>query len=193
MSATEQQRDWISESAPTGGLLFSTPTLTPGYLAANRLSADFPKRFWSKVCETDCCWIWQGSKIDDSYGQCARGKPFAGMVSAHVASWILHRGPVPKGLCVLHNCPNGDCPGCVNPSHLWTGTRAANMRDKASKGRSTKGWPGESHKLSAELAMQIRDLARHRIFPQKQIASEYAVSKETVKQIVRGETWRTTA
>lgn len=193
MSATEQQRDWIAESVPTGGLLFSTPTLTPGYLAANRLSVDFPKRFWSKVCRTNSCWLWQATKIDGLYGQIAQGAPFFGMITAHKASWILHRGSIPKALNVLHDCPGGDSPACVNPAHLWLGTHAQNMRDKASKGRSTKGWQGESHKLSAELAMQIRDLARHRIFPQKQIASEYAVSKETVKQIVRGETWRTTA
>ena len=39
---------------------------------------------------------------------------------------------------VLHNCPCGDNPACVNVEHLWLGTAAQNMRDMALKGRGTK-------------------------------------------------------
>jgi hypothetical protein len=154
---------------------------------------DFPKRFRAKIQkgEDGECWLWTGGKVDGAYGQCTRGAPFRGMVLAHRAAWILSRGPIPEGLDALHNCPGGDCPGCVDPAHLWLGCHGENMRDKIGKGRTTAGLRGVSHKLSAELAMQIGDLAKHRIFPRAQIASEYAVSKECVKQIVRGETWRT--
>ena len=185
--STDHQRSWIPENAiPAGGLLFSTPRLTAQYLASNKLNADFPRRFRAKVQRTEGgCWLWMGTKVDGAYGQIARGKPFAGMVLAHVASWILHRGPVPAGLCVLHNCPGGDCPACVNPAHLWRGTHVQNMCDKVAKGRTTAGLRGVSHKLSPQLVMQIGDLAAHRIFPQRQIASSYGISKERVKQIRR--------
>src|SRR5258708_16271 len=172
-----------------GGELSTGPLVTSGYLASNGLSVDFPKRFRAKVQKSDGgCWLWTASRINGAYGQVSRGSPFKGMVSAHVASWLLHRGPIPDGLCVLHNCPSGDNTGCVNPGHLWLGTARDNMRDKISKGRTTGGLRGVSRKLSGELAGQIRDLARHRIFTLAGIAAEYPVSTKTIKQTLRGET-----
>lgn len=116
------QRDFFRER----GDFTTPPLLTTAYLAANKLSADFPRRFRAKVEKQDGCWLWTASALNDGYGQIARGAPFRGMVSAHVASWILHRGPIPPGLNVLHNCPGGDCCGCVNPAHLWLGCHAEN-------------------------------------------------------------------
>jgi hypothetical protein len=59
---------------------------------------------------------------------------------------------------VLHNCPGGDDPCCVKPSHLWTGTQAENMRDKARKGRSTRSWWGERYfRRLPNAAAQIPD------------------------------------
>jgi hypothetical protein len=171
---------WLPRREPA---IPPAPILTKEYLAANRLGVGFPKRWRARVQKTESgCWLWQASRIDGQYGQIFRGAPFTGMVSAHVASWTLFRGPVPAGLCVLHQCDN---PPCCNPSHLFLGTRADNNRDKASKGRSTKGQLGVSHKLSPESIMEVGDLTRHRIFPQEQIASEYGITKERVKQIKR--------
>lgn len=54
------------------------------------------------------------------------------LVDTHVLSYELFVGRKPQGHHVLHHCDN---PSCWEPSHLWTGTVADNMRDKMNKGR----------------------------------------------------------
>jgi hypothetical protein len=178
------QRDFFRER----GEFTIPPLLTSAYLHSNKLSVNFPMRFRRKITKTEAgCWLWAGTKLSDGYGLITRGAPFKGQITAHRAAWILSRGPIPAGLDVLHNCPGGDCPGCVNPAHLWLGSHADNMRDKIAKRRTTRGVLGVSHKLSDELAGQILDLARHRIFPQAQIAADYGISVERLKQLRREE------
>jgi len=57
-------------------------------------------------------------------------------VLAHRHAWELANGLVPEGLCVLHRCDN---PPCINPDHLFLGTRADNNADRDAKGRSKRG------------------------------------------------------
>ncbi len=46
---------------------------------------------------------------------------------------------------MLHNCPGGDNPSCINPAHLWLGTEADNNADCAAKGRKPHGKTHHSH------------------------------------------------
>lgn len=77
----------------------------------------------------DGCWEWQSGRVPDGYGDLSvDGKHY----SAHRLAWELWNGAVPAGLCVLHTCDN---PPCVNPAHLWLGTKSDNLQDAYDKGR----------------------------------------------------------
>lgn len=77
------------------------------------------------------CWLWLGAvcKGNAGYGQMRwKGKT----QSAHCVSFEIHKGEIPYGLDVCHTC---DVPCCVNPEHLFSGTRSENMIDCVKKGR----------------------------------------------------------
>lgn len=92
-------------------------------------------RFWGKVNRQGPaeCWPWIGAARPAGYGVFwARGR----FLSAHLVAWQLARSldpaPMPKGIEACHRCDN---PRCVNPSHIFVGTKSDNMRDMISKGR----------------------------------------------------------
>lgn len=92
-------------------------------------------RFWSKVDNSggnDACWIWTASRNNKGYGEFwLDGR----MRKANRIAWLFFHAWLPDDLDVLHNCPGGDNPACVNPSHLWLGTHQDNMDDRNRKGR----------------------------------------------------------
>lgn len=78
------------------------------------------------------CWLWSGKSDTHGYGRAS----FQGsMWSVHRLSYSLNRGD-PGSLHVCHRC---DTPACVNPQHLFLGTRSDNMRDMTVKGRGRPG------------------------------------------------------
>jgi hypothetical protein len=74
-------------------------------------------------------WEWIGGQIDDYGGFWHNGK----CELAHRVSYELYKGPVPEGLCVLHTC---DRPLCVNPEHLYAGTKLDNSKDMIDRNRN---------------------------------------------------------
>lgn len=138
--------------------------------------------FWKKVSGADNsekCWLWTGAN-SRGYGQIGVGG--GKLAYAHRFSWQIHRGPVPSGMCVCHSCDN---PLCVNPSHLFLGTHADNMRDMGAKGRARctrrKLSDGDVHRI---VALRIRGVS------QKEIAAEYGVLPAAISKVVNGKTRR---
>lgn len=86
-------------------------------------------RFWSKVDKAGDCWVWTASLVTGGYGCVTlRSKTF----TTHRISYLIHNGPIPEGVCVLHKCDNRRC---VNPDHFFTGSKGDNNTDTARKQR----------------------------------------------------------
>jgi DNA-binding XRE family transcriptional regulator len=127
--------------------------------------------------EEDGCWEWTGACNRGGYG----GLSFAGVW------WYVHRLiavlflglDAASGLYVLHTC---DRPQCCNPSHLRLGSHADNMADASAKGRLSK-------KLTPGEVIEIRRL-RAEGHTQQDLADRFGVSRMTIRQIERRETWR---
>lgn len=92
------------------------------------------ERFWPKVDKSNPngCWIWKGS-FHHGYGSF---KFHGQSTNAHRVAWILTHGPIEDSTDVCHNCPSGDNRKCVNPDHMFLGTRSENTKDLWKKGRA---------------------------------------------------------
>jgi hypothetical protein len=145
------------------------------------------KRFDNYVVKNgDFCWDWIGGKFTKGYG-CMRF-PTKAMYS-HRISWIIYNGPIPEGLHVLHTC---DVKECTNPKHLFLGTNADNMRDKAKKGRASRllGSKCPRAVLNEKKVGEIKTLLKKGM-RLALIASNYKVSSTTIDCIKYGRTWKT--
>ena len=147
--------------------------------------------FWEKVQKDESCWLWTGGTNACGYGTIGvKGR----CQLAHRVSWELHNGPVPDGMCVLHNCPGGDNPACVNPAHLWLGTHHENMLDRGAKGRDggplRRGELNANAKLTAEDVLEIREQFARGIKDYKGTAERYRVSPGLIYAVVQRRAWK---
>ena len=135
------------------------------------------QRFVEKIhaCrDGDLCWLWIGAKKPSGYGNFYMLGRYE---TAHRASWLLFKGPIPAGRYVMHKCDN---PPCVNPAHLSVGTPKANQDDCRAKGRTRK-----RTYISDEHCLEIIDLRRSGV-PLKRLAETYLCSEAQVSLIARG-------
>jgi hypothetical protein len=125
------------------------------------------------------CWEWNGAKDVYGYGQMSvnRGRPWKAYRIAYEA-WVK----VPAdNVDICHTCDN---PPCINPAHLFEGSRLVNITDMVNKKRIANG-ERKPHKLTD---VQIDEIRAHYAtggFMQKELAARYGVTSSHICNIVR--------
>jgi HNH endonuclease len=165
-------------------------------------TSDFIARFWSHVTKTESCWLWGAYRTKTGYGTITYEKQ---SLLTHRVAWELLCGPIPKGLLVCHNCPNGDNPSCCNPEHLFLGSYKDNMVDAAQKGRMASGnrngtrlYPeriarGEqinTAKLTERDVVEIRRLSSEEHLSARVLGRMFNISGVMVGKIVSRVSWK---
>lgn len=109
-----------------------------------RSSLSETERFWSKVNQTESCWLWTGT-ITHGYGRFWSTSEQR-EVSAHRRSFELARSEIPEGMQIDHICRNR---ACVRPDHLRVVTNKQNCENLGARRGSRSGvrgvvWHGQS-------------------------------------------------
>ena len=137
------------------------------------------------------CWEWNGCKRG-GYGRTTAGSRRDGTrrtVSAHRLSYELHNGTIPDGYEVCHKCDN---PSCINPDHLFIGTRQDNINDRERKGRNVV-FVGEEQARAKLTKKAVKDARWERAYKGisfQRLAEKYGVSKRTMQNAIKGVTWK---
>jgi|CXWL01.1.fsa_nt_gi hypothetical protein len=149
-------------------------------------------RFYANVTIRNAkyCWEWNGTINNYGYGVMYQYR--AKRILAHRMSWIIYKGEIPDDKCILHKCDNRRC---VNPDHLFLGSRDDNNKDMVSKGRHnpygsrTGKTAGEQHggsKLTEKDVKMIRNSDQSG----SELARQLGVSKTTICDIKKRRIWR---
>lgn len=129
----------------------------------------------------DGCWLWTGATFGkDGYGAIGVGGKTIG---AHSYSYIIHKGPVPRGMHVCHSC---DVRSCVNPDHLFLGTPKDNFDDMVVKGRFNVA-VGDKNGHTKVKDADIPEIFRlAETMSQSEIAKRFGISQPHVSGILSG-------
>lgn len=126
------------------------------------------------------CWEWKSKQYGTIW---FRGRFW----SAHRAAHRIFLGEIPEGMHVCHRCDNKRC---INPEHLYPGTRKQNMQDAVARNRLPRG---ERHYRATLNDMQVRVIRRldkHGYGSQREIGRLFSVSSPAVSAIVRRVNWK---
>lgn len=130
------------------------------------------------------CIIWTGPLTAYGYGNAKRGTANG----AHRVAYEQAFGPIPAGMHICHKC---DVRSCINPDHLFCGTPADNMADKARKGRVIPmlGETNGTAKLTTDDVVRIKQM--HAAGASMiSIGKLFKVSDTCAYNICHGRSWR---
>lgn len=142
------------------------------------MSKSLANRFWKKVEITNLvdCWHWTASTNSLGYGRIKvnRKNQYATRIA-----WMLTYGDIPENQCVCHKCDN---PICVNPNHLFLGTKHENLIDMVRKGRAGRI-------LTKEQVLSMRSLHSDGISC-KALSYQFNTEISHIYRIIKKERWK---
>jgi hypothetical protein len=127
------------------------------------------------------CVLWMRMADRRGYGRInIDNTPFL----AHRASWMVSRSYVSSEHLICHKC---DTPSCINPDHLFVGSRRDNIADMDAKGRrkAARGEKAGRAKLTEKQVLSIFDDTRSN----KELGAIYGVLPDHIRLIKQGVTW----
>lgn len=145
------------------------------------------ERFWSKVDRSggpDACWPWTASLDGRGYGQFGIGHDR--MFRAHRMAVEMDGRPVSPGDVVCHHCDNKRC---VNPSHLYVGTKRTNTDDAMRRGQTARGERSGPAKLTSAEVSEVKARVAYG-WSQSMVAMMFGICQQSVSDIVRGVNWK---
>jgi hypothetical protein len=139
------------------------------------------------------CLVWVGRRHKDGYAVVSYGRE----VPVHRVACEVKNG-LPHGTSVIacHKCDNASC---VNPDHLYWGSRRDNSRDFIERDgkslarlkRQGKEQSCERHPMAKlkneDVKLILRVVGK---IPRREIAQLFDVSIGTINLIATGKTWR---
>jgi len=129
------------------------------------------------------CWEFTGGRTGSGYGAIYVGN--GKCRSAHVVSYEITKGNIPKGMIVCHTCDNKIC---CNPDHLFLGTHQDNKDDEIAKGRHIRGERQGNHKLTESNVHVVREMIE-RGYTLASIGRKFNVTSEAIRLIKSGANW----
>lgn len=138
---------------------------------------DSIERFMRKVEKRESgCWEWTGCIQSNGYGRVTVNRVTD---YAHRYSYRMHVSEIASGMDICHRCDNRRC---VNPSHLFQGTRKENMQDAVMKNRQASGSRLPNAKIFGEIKQKILDMAIAGI-KYREIADRFGITPQQAGKV----------
>lgn len=146
-------------------------------IPASMLDPYHQGRFWQYVIRLSQleCWLWVGA-CHNARIPCFRIERVT--IQSSRISWYLHTGKDPGEQLILHSCPNGDNPLCMNPNHLRPGNYSNNKQDAWNRGHT------HEYKISDIDVEHLRRLWATGKYTQQQLANIFNITPQHVSDLV---------
>ena len=131
------------------------------------------------------CWIWTRSFNTNGYGSTS----YKGKQTSIPRLIYALTNPLENvtGKCICHHC---DVRACINPKHLYAGTKLDNARDTVRRNRISRlfGRSNASAKLSERKILKARALNASGIST-RALGRKFKVSQSAISNAIAGRTW----